>query len=214
MITLLGFPVSNYYNKIKLALLEKGVEFREEMMAPSQDAAFLNRSPLGKIPLLETENGPLSESQAIFEYLEEAYPANPLFPADVFQRAKCRELIFHSELNVELEARRLYKEAFFGGSVSQETKQEVMEKLTRGLTGLARLVQFKPYIMGSAFTAADCVVFNHVNLVGMATQKIYGENLVVKHIPEVAGYLEEMKKRPAVQQVEQARMAALAKMMG
>jgi glutathione S-transferase len=58
------------------------------------------------------------------------------------------------------------------------------------------------------------VVFNHVNLVGMATQKIYGENLVVKHIPEVAGYLEEMKKRPAVQQVEQARMAALAKMMG
>jgi glutathione S-transferase len=46
---------------------------------------------LAKIPLLEAENGPLSESQAIFEYLEEAYPANPLFPADVTQRAKCRE---------------------------------------------------------------------------------------------------------------------------
>ncbi|MFX7832924.1 glutathione S-transferase N-terminal domain-containing protein, partial [Acinetobacter baumannii] len=30
MITLCGFPMSNYYNKVKLALLEKGIPFTEE----------------------------------------------------------------------------------------------------------------------------------------------------------------------------------------
>ena len=40
MITLCGFAVSNYYNKVKLALLEKGVPFNEELasgsVSPSQ----------------------------------------------------------------------------------------------------------------------------------------------------------------------------------
>ena len=32
MITLCGFAVSNYYNKVKMLLLEKGVPFTEEMV--------------------------------------------------------------------------------------------------------------------------------------------------------------------------------------
>ena len=49
MLTLCGFPVSNYYNKVKLALLEKGVAFTEEtVMTKSTDANVLNASPLAK----------------------------------------------------------------------------------------------------------------------------------------------------------------------
>jgi glutathione S-transferase len=44
-----------------------------------------------------------------------------MYPATVFARAKCRELIQHLELNSEWVARRLYKESIFGGSVSEET---------------------------------------------------------------------------------------------
>jgi glutathione S-transferase len=212
MIKLLGFPISNYYNKIKLALLEKGVEFSEEMVRPSQEPAFLARSPLGKIPVIETEQGTLSESQAIFEYLEDACPEKKLYPVDVYERAKCRELIFHIELNVELEARRLYKEAFYGGTASDDIKQEVSEKLARGLSGLNRLAQFKPFIAGEAFTAADCVAFNHLLMVSAATQKVYGECLVSKYLPTAGTYLEEMRKRPSVQKVEQDRQAVMARM--
>lgn len=74
MINLCGFAVSNYYNKIKLIMLEKGIDFTEEEVFPSQDEALLIRSPLGKIPFIETEHGCLSESQVILEYLEDAYP--------------------------------------------------------------------------------------------------------------------------------------------
>ncbi len=91
MITLCGFGVSNCYNKLKLILLEKGIPFQERVVYPWQRETFRHCSPLGKIPFIETEEGPLSESQAILEFLEERYPACPLYPVAPFQRAKCRE---------------------------------------------------------------------------------------------------------------------------
>ncbi len=209
MITLYGFAISNYYNKIKLVLLEKDIPFREELTYPSQDEALLRRSPLGKIPFIETEHGCLSESQAILEYLEDAYPAKPLYPADPFERARNRELIQHLELNIELIARRLYKEAFFGGSVSAETKQEVKERVEIGLAGLARLAKLSPYILGSEITVADFLVWVHVGTMGMALQKIYGEDLVAKHIPGIADYLALIENREQVKKVAADRAVAL-----
>jgi glutathione S-transferase len=209
MITLYGFAISNYYNKIKLVLLEKDIPFREEHTFPSQDEALLSRSPLGKIPFIETEQGYLSESQAILEYLEEAYPEKPLYPTDPFARARNRELIQHLELNIELIARRLYKEAFFGGSASDETKQEVKERLELGLAGLARLATFDPYILGTEMSPADLLAWVHFGTIGMAVQKIYGEDLIAKHIPTVATYLSLLESRPSVQKVAADRALAL-----
>lgn len=209
MITLYGFAISNYYNKIKLILLEKDIPFNEEVTYPSQDEALLKRSPLGKIPFIETEQGCLSESQAILEYLEEAYPAKPLYPADPFARARNRELIQHLELNVELIARRLYKEAFFGGSVSAEVKQEVKERVEVGLAGLARLANFSPYVLGAEITTADYLMWVHCGTIGMGLQKIYGEDLITKHLPAIADYLALVESRPHVQQVAADRALAL-----
>ena len=83
MITLCGFSVSNYYNKVKLALLEKGIPFTEELqMTGSKDEAVLSCSPLGKVPYMRTEHGALCESQAMLDYIDAAHPANPLMPRD------------------------------------------------------------------------------------------------------------------------------------
>ncbi len=210
MINLCGFAVSNYYNKTKLVMLEKGIAFSEEQVFPSQDEALLKRSPLGKIPFIETERGCLSESQVILEYLEEAYPENPLYPADSFERAKCRELIQHLELNIELHARRLYKEAFFGGTVSEETKTEVKEKLEIGLKGLARLAKFSPFIAGDTYTAADCVAWLHFFMISLTTQKIYAVDMVAAHFPDAANYMQLIETRPAAQKVAADRAAAMA----
>jgi glutathione S-transferase len=209
MITLCGTPISNYYNKTKLVLLEKKVDFREETVYPSQDEALLKRSPLGKIPFIETDQGCLSESQAILDYLEDAYTEKTLYPAHPFERAKCRELIQHLELNVELQVRRLYKEAFFGGTVSAETKDEVKERVEAGLKGIVRLAKFGPYILGNTFTAADCVAWVHFGMIALTTQKIYAEDLLAKHLPSVAAYMRCVEARPHVQQVAAGRAAAL-----
>ncbi|WP_427501160.1 glutathione S-transferase family protein [Methylomonas sp. MED-D] len=211
MITLYGFAISNYYNKVKFALLEKNLPFNEELVRPSQDEAVLKRSPLGKIPFIKTADGYLSESQAILEYLEDAFPEYPLYPADPYQRAKCREFIQHIELNVELIARRLYGEVLFGTAVSQEVKDEVKTKVENGLKGLNRIMPRSPYALGEHFTLADVIAWPHLQLVGFVTQKIYGVDLVAEHLPDVAAYIALIESRPHAQTVSAGRAEALAK---
>lgn len=93
MISLCGFGVSNYYNKLKLVMLEKNIPFEEKLVYPWEREQFRNSSPMGKIPFIVMEHGGLSESQVILEYLEDSYLAVPLYPASPFERARCRELI-------------------------------------------------------------------------------------------------------------------------
>ncbi|MEE9254525.1 MAG: glutathione S-transferase N-terminal domain-containing protein, partial [Pseudomonadales bacterium] len=57
MLKLHGFPISNYFNMAKIALLEKGIEFEEVTTRPSQEDEYLDRSPMGKVPCLETDAG-------------------------------------------------------------------------------------------------------------------------------------------------------------
>ena len=90
MLKLGGFAVSNYYNKVKVALLEKGIPFEEVFCMTSQDENYLKRSPMGKVPYLEVDGQFLCESQVICEYLEDHYPDHPLYPKDVFARARAR----------------------------------------------------------------------------------------------------------------------------
>ena len=82
MIVLCGFPLSNYYNKVKMALLEKGVDFTEERVGTgSKDEAIRAASPLGKVPFIKTPQGALCESQVIVDWLEAAYPQPALVPS-------------------------------------------------------------------------------------------------------------------------------------
>lgn len=210
MVVLCGFGVSNYYNKLKLFMLEKEITFSERLVYPWERDTFVRSSPLGRIPFIETENGGLSESQVILEYLEDSFPDRPLYPSNIFERAKCRELIQHLELNSEWVARRLYREAFFGGQVSDETKQEVREKLTIGLGGIARLATYSPYVFGTSFSAADCVAYMHFYMIKMATVTIYGEDMLTKFVPESIRYMELMESRPHVQSTMADRAKALA----
>lgn len=210
MITLCGFGVSNYYNKLKLVLLEKEIPFEERLMYPWQRDVFEHSSPLGKIPYIETEDGGLSESQVILEYLEDRFPEKTMYPVDIYSRAKCRELIQHLELNAEWVVRRLYKEAFFGGSVSEETKSEASTRLVLGLQAVARLTSFSPYVFGETFSVADCAAYVHFVMIKQATEKIYGQNMLEQYIPNASAYMRMLDARPHFQTMMADREAALA----
>ncbi|MBE7421846.1 MAG: glutathione S-transferase [Zoogloeaceae bacterium] len=208
MLKLCGFAVSNYYNKVKLSLLEKGVPFEEELAYPSQKEEFRKESPMGKVPFLRTEHGVLTESQVLTEYIEDMYPEPALYPKDPFERARIRELIEHLELHLELPARRLYYEVFFGGSVSDETKKEVEQQLEKGVRSLTHLARFEPYIGGKDFTHADCAAFVHLPLIAQATKKAYGRDFIEEFLPAAKPYLKLVGERPHAQKVNADRKAA------
>jgi glutathione S-transferase len=212
MLTLCGFPVSNYYNKVKLALLEKGVPFDEEVvMLPISEEAALKASPLGKIPFLRTPDGELCESQAIMEYIESAYPAPPLVPADPFAAAKVRELIIFIELHLELVARELYGQAFFGGTVSDATQARVRRQLEKNIPAFKRLAKFSPYAAGELFTQADCAAFASLPVVGMATKAVFGEDLLLAAGIDYKPYIRLVGERPSAKKVLADRKAFQAK---
>jgi glutathione S-transferase len=198
MITLCGMSLSNYYNKVKLVLLEKGIPFAEEYVGTgSKDEAVLAATPLGKIPFLRLDDGTtLCESQVIVDYLEAAYPQPSLLPADALAAAKVRELVTFIELHVELVARDLYPQAFFGGTVSDGTKERVRKLLTKNIAGFKRLAKFAPYVAGDSFTQADCSAWNNLPLVAMATRIVLGEDLLAAAGIDWKAYSKLIEQRP------------------
>lgn len=205
MLKLCGFAVSNYYNKVKFALLEKGVEFEEELVWLDRTPELLSRSPLGKVPFFDTPDGTLCESQVMMEYIESSYPQKPLLPADPFAAAKVRELITFLELHLELVAREVYPEAFFGGKVSDDVKERSHKLLKRNAAAFAKLAKFSPYVAGDTFTMADCAALVHLPLVGMASKIVFGED-VLADLP-VREYTKMVGERPAAQKVNADRKA-------
>lgn len=213
MLKLCGFHVSNYHNKVRIVLLEKGIAFDEDASCrPSQKEEFIARSPMGKVPFLEVDGDRLCESQVIVEYLEEAYPGRPLFPKEPLARAKVRELVTTIELHMELVVRRLYKEAFFGGKVSDETKEEVRRDIAKGVRAFKALAKFDPYLAGKELTAADCAAFVHLPLVSLTTKIVYGKD-ALEDIAPLRPYLKMLGERPAFARVNEDRKAAQAKDM-
>ena len=219
MIQLCGFAVSNYYNKVKLALLEKGIPFEEVfVMTGSKDEAVLCDSPLAKVPFIRTPQGALCESEVIMGYLESAFPDSPaLLPADPFAAAKVRELSQFIDLHLELVARELYAQAFFGGTVPQDTQDRVRKQLTKNIAGFQRLAKFGPYVAGDSFTLADCAAYVSLPLVALATKKVLGEDLLAAAGIDWKAYAGLIAQRPSAQKVDAdkkadaARMAAAAK---
>jgi glutathione S-transferase len=212
MIQLHGFAVSNYYNKVKMALLEKGVPFTEvHQGTKSTDEAVLAASPLAKIPFITTGQGTVCESQPILEWLEAAHPKPPLLPADPFAAAKVRELVTYIDWHLEMTARQLYASVFFGGApLSDANKARIRQDLEKNIAGFKRLAKFAPYVAGDSFTQADCSAFNSLPLVGMATKRAYGEDLLLAGGIDYPSYVKLVSERASAQKVAADRKAAQA----
>lgn len=195
MIKLCGFALSNYYNKVKLALLEKGLPFEEVLVHWGSSDALKSKSPMGKVPYIETEQGPLCESQPILEYLEARWPTPALLPADPWAAAKVRELTVYLDVHLELTVRQLYPQAYFGGTLSDKFIARVRPDLAKAIAAFQRLAQFQPYVAGPSFTMADCSAYCHLPLVGLTSKIIYGEDLLAAAGVDWKAYVKMIEQR-------------------
>lgn len=90
--------------RVRAALNLKGVAYDQVPHALLKDehkgAAHLAVNPQGLVPTLVTDHGPLPQSLAIIEWLDEVYPDPPLLPADPWGRARVRSLAHIIALDV------------------------------------------------------------------------------------------------------------------
>ena len=87
---------SPYALSVFVTLREKGLAFDTitlDLDAAQQHAAdFARLSLTQRVPTLVEGDFALSESSAITEYLEQAYPGTPVYPADPKLRARARQI--------------------------------------------------------------------------------------------------------------------------
>ena len=96
MIKLYTFPPSTNSRKVRIALLEKGLEFERISIDLSKreqkNPEYLKVHPFGQIPALDDEGFIVYDSTIINEYLEDEYPYPALMPNDSEGRARARLL--------------------------------------------------------------------------------------------------------------------------
>ena len=206
MIHLYGLRMSNYYSLIKALLIEKGVAFDEVKAPPTQEEDNLARSPMGKMPSIGVDGKFLSESLAIATYLDRIAPEPALLPADPFAAAKVVELVCHLKLDVELVARRCLPEAFFGQTVSEETKAETKAELAKGMRAVDRIMVANPYAAGSELTLADFYAFYTFGLAGGIAQKMFGQDLLEGH-DKIKALMARLAEHPSIARVEADKAA-------
>ncbi len=94
MIKLYTFPPSTNSRKVRIALLEKGLEFERINVDLSKreqkQPEYLKIHPYGQVPALDDEGFVVYDSTVINEYLEDEYPYPPLMPKDSEGRARAR----------------------------------------------------------------------------------------------------------------------------
>lgn len=204
MIKLHGFSASNYYNVPKLALLEKGIEFEEVLsytgVGPRYNPGYLDKSPLGKVPALETDEGFISESRAILEYIERTYPEPSLLPATPFGIAKVQELAQFIELYFELVARRLIPNLLGRTQPDPTVLKEVEKSLDKAVAALPKLSTFEQFAYGDQFTLADIGAILNLPIV-RNVGKAFLDRDPLAEVPGLDAYCRHMEERPHVQKI-------------
>lgn len=200
MIKLYGMRYSNYYNLVKAVLLEKGMQFEEVNVLPNQEQDFLSRSPMGKVPCIETPQGFLTETSVIIDYLDDLGEGPSFYPRDALGRAKVRELNKHLELYIELPARRLYGDVFFNRPATDEEKQAVHQLLKKGFASLASLAKFDPYLAGKDISYADFYFRFTVGLAAIVCKKALAWD-AYNDIPHIKDLMGLINQRESLQRV-------------
>ena len=150
--------------RVAIFLAEKGIEVPmvELDLAKGENHApdFQARNPLGRVPVLEFDDGShLAESMAICRYFEETQPEPPLFGVGARERATVEMWNRRMELEILFNMTGCFRHThpYWADRIEQvEAYGELCRKTAADrMTWLDGELADRDYIAGAAFTVAD-----------------------------------------------------------
>ena len=161
--------------RVRMFLAEKGLTDQVELVEVSiathanMTPAFLDKNPLGLVPVLELPDGrTLRESMAICRYLEELHPQPSLFGADAWSRAQIEQWNRHAEfeLMATISQANRHLNKFWAGKVRQvaEVGQDMKELAARRFDWFDGELSRHPYLAGDRYTIADVALYSYTHL--------------------------------------------------
>lgn len=196
MIKLYTFPPSTNSRKVRIALLEKGLEFErinvDLTKREQKNPEYLQIHPFGQIPALDDEGFIVYDSTIINEYLEDEYPYPSLMPRDSEGRARARMLedFRDSHFNpffVHIIHEMRKPEGERDGARIDNAKAEIIKAFDR----TEKELKGKEYLVGT-FSLADAAFMSNIELLDR-----FGIPVDAATYPNTVAWIARLKARPS-----------------
>jgi len=161
-----GYWRSTASYRVRIALNLKGVVYEQAAhdlrTGAQRDPAYLSLAPQGLVPALETPEGPLTQSLAILDWIEDRWPEPALLPKDAYDRAVVRAMAGLIAADIHplnnLRVLKVLREAF---SASEDQVQNWIARwITDGFTALEAMIRQHggAFAFGDRVSLADCLL--------------------------------------------------------
>jgi len=203
-LTVLGSPLSPFVRKVRVVLLEKGMEYvLDPVRTSAPPEGFRKLSPLGKIPVLRDGDKTLPDSSVICAYLERRFPRPPLYGQDSYGQddyAYARSLWFEEFADSGLfpaVGPGIYMALVGAPRMGKPPNTELAQKmLTEILPPLFDYLEgeigARPFLVGGAFGIADISVASQ--FVNLRHADVQAD---AARWPQLAAYVERLHARPS-----------------
>lgn len=120
-------------------------------------AEYLAVNPKGRIPALQIDDFVVTETPAILAFLGRKFPAAGLYPADLYEEARCLELLAWSSNTVHVAYAQLFRPERFvpNEQYYPPVKASGQANFERCLTEIEKRLQHQEYAVGAQFTVVD-----------------------------------------------------------
>ena len=167
---------SPYAWRVQLALLYKGLDYTSRVLSFSAGSLrtpeYLALNPRGRVPTLKDGDDVIYESLAILAYLDRRYPDPPLFGATAAATGVIWRVISEYTSYIDHAVEEFILPIYFGKAEEMAAQvRAAVTTLEQELAGLDGMLSQSAYLAGDALTAADFVVFPHVQSVLRASSK-------------------------------------------
>jgi glutathione S-transferase len=190
-----------------IALEEAGADY-EAMRISLKDGdqrkpEYLKLNPKGRVPVLVTDRGVLTENVAILAFVAQSHPAARLAPLDdpfAFAKMQAINSYLSSTVHVSHAHKGRGSRWVDDPDAIELLKKKVPQNMGDHFELIEREMLAGPWVMGDDYSVADAYLYT------LATW-LEGDSVDVKRFPRVHDHMNRMQQRPAVQRVLAAESA-------
>ena len=176
MRVLYHLPLSPFARKVRLVLAEKRLPFEMKVEKVwERRPEYLAMNPAATVPTLIEENGlVIPDSGVICEYLDEAYPDEPLLGRTLAERVEVRRLVawfdgkFAREVTANLVGEKFMKRLLGRGNPEAGVLRVGYANLRHHLDYIGWLAETRKWLAGSSLSLADFAAASHLSALDFA----------------------------------------------
>ncbi|MGH6932928.1 MAG: glutathione S-transferase family protein [Dongiaceae bacterium] len=202
--TVFGPAYSTYTRTVRLALEEKGVDYKLEevniLAGEGQQPVHLARQPFGKVPALGHDGFMLYETAAIGRYVDDAFPGPKLQPGDAKRRARMTQIfsVIDSYAYPNVIGKVVWQRLvtpLLGGTPDDKIVAEAMPQVEKSAAALESLADGAgPFLCGAEINLAD---LHLAPIMAYFSQTPEGKK-VLGNSPRLNRWWQQISQRPSV----------------